>query len=152
MKAPMRKRGRCLVAEWDVAIDMLSRFPDGSELMVTTKRTRSTRQNRMWHAGMDRAFEKLPERFDNLIPSVEALISSIKIAAGHCRLVLRVDTGEFVAEPLSTSFDDMEQPEFNAFLERAVDALQKHVFPEMTHEQVMAEIFRPRNEGQRRAA
>ena len=144
MKFYMRKRGKVLVAEDSWAIDGLARYRDGDEVRVEVTKARSVKQNKAWHGALDRAWTNLPERFDNMFPSQAAFEDSIKIAAGHCRMTLNVETGEFIAVPLSTAFDMMDAAEFNAFLERALDALHKHVFPDTDPEEMRRWLLQTR--------
>ena len=72
-------------------------------------------------------------------PTVEDLVSAIKIAAGlRTRIVL--PSGDVGFIPGSIAFHKMDQDEFSAFYDRVCDLIAKHFLPGVTSEQLRAEV------------
>ncbi len=57
----------------------------------------------------------------------EKALTAIKIASGHCDFYPNPLTGELYPYPRSIAFDKMEQHEFDAFYENAVQAVLRNL-------------------------
>lgn len=112
--------GRCFIkrdkalrpTDW-TADEFLAGIPDGKEVMVIVRRSRSPEHHRRFFALLRRVTENSDHWQDE-----DELLDAIKIAVGHTRLIHRFD-GTVDRIPRSINFASMPQDEFNRFYKRA---------------------------------
>lgn len=73
--------------------------------------------------------------------SADEVSDHLKILAGHCTVVARVDTGELDRLPKSISFSAMDQGQFEDFWRRAVKAVCENILPGVTEAAVEDELL-----------
>ena len=105
--------------------DALRKIGNGEVVSIEVKRPRNVRHHRMFWALMTIVHENMDEA---RYPTVEDLVSAIKIAAGlRTRIVL--PSGDVGFIPGSIAFHKMSQDEFSAFYDRVCDLICKHFLP-----------------------
>lgn len=118
---------------------VLRSMGQGEIVSLVIRRPRNIRHHRLFWALMGLTWENLPhERY----PTVEALVTEVKIATGHYdqRIVHLGGTQYTVLTPRSISFAAMDQVEFTAFFDRCCDWLVANVLPGVTQEELRREI------------
>ena len=116
--------------------DALRKIGNGEVVSIEVKRPRNVRHHRMFWALMTIVHENMDEA---RYPTVEDLVSAIKIAAGlRTRIVL--PSGDVGFIPGSIAFHKMDQSQFSEFYDRVCDLIAKHFLPGVTSEQLRAEV------------
>lgn len=84
------------------------------------------RKNALYHKIIDIAWDCLDESQEGFFGKrgKNAFRKSLEITAGFFEPVYNLQTGEFIKAPLSTSFDSMEQPEFDELFNGVLDILR----------------------------
>ena len=113
----------------------LSKIPAGDVVMVEIKRPRNMGHHRKWHALLDLVFDN-QERY----PNKEALSAAIKCGVGHCDVYPMANGEGMVMVPKSTAFTAMEQGDFEAFYDRAVNLIISKIIPGLTRESLLDEV------------
>lgn len=120
----------------DFGLQTLRKIKNGDAVTVEIRRPRNLAHHKMFWALMTIVHENMDEA---RYPTVEDLVSAIKIAAGlRTRIVL--PSGDVGFIPGSIAFHKMSQDEFSAFYDRVCDLIAKHFLPGVTSEQLRAEV------------
>lgn len=122
---PMDERGE----------DVLRRIADGDTVTCDVKRPRNIQHHRLFFALLQLVYDNT-ERF----ASVDELLDVVKILTGHCR-TFRLRDGAEVKIPRSIAFSRMNQDAFNAFFDRAVDAICQEIIPRIDKKALLAEVY-----------
>ena len=100
----------------------IAKLPPGAMVSVRLKRVRSIKHHRKFFA----LISAVHEAQDQFVTQ-EALLDAIKVHLGHYVAGKIGDQTVFL--PKSISFDAMGQDEFNAFYDRAMQAISEHILP-----------------------
>lgn len=114
----IRKGSRLEPADF-VAEEWLEQFPEGTEISITARRSRSSKNHKHFFAVLHYAFKHL-----EAYQSEDDLLDAIKIACGHTRPVMKQD-GEVIWLPKSIDWDNMGEEEFKRFKNRAIYVLDQ---------------------------
>lgn len=113
------RRGAALVPADFMADEWLSGLPEGHEISVTARRSRSPKNHRHFFAVLHFCFKHL-----EAYQSEDDLLDAVKLACGHTRPVQR-DNGEVIWLPKSIDWDSMGEDEFKRFKDRAIYVLDR---------------------------
>lgn len=129
----MLKRGSSLIPEMSVDAELLSRLPTNERIKVMTHTGRSPRRLRFYWAFLGRVVKAT-----GCAPTPEALHSLIKLETGHTTPIKL--KGYTVLVPASISFANMTEPEFETFLEGAIEFVARSfgITPEQVFEEKAA--------------
>jgi len=110
--------------------DDLQYIGQGEMVNVKVTRSRNIWMHRRFMA-MCRALWNL-DQVHKEFKSIEEVIDQVKISAGHCtvRNYASGDEKYIVKTPKSIAFANMDDTEFNAFYNRAVDGVLRDILPE----------------------
>lgn len=120
----------------DAGAEALRKLKRGDIVSVELRRPRNVQFNRLWRALASITWENVDH---DEYPSVEDLITRIKIGVGH-RDRITFEGGVVAYIPRSLSFAACSQQEFDIFFDRATDWIIQHVLPGVTREDMIAEI------------
>jgi|TARA_X000001388_G_scaffold25071_2_gene17491 hypothetical protein len=134
VKIILKKKELSLHPSDDASLEALRRLADGY-VVCELKQPRNLKHHRLFYALMRKVFEN-QERYENL----ESMITAIKIGIGHADEYPMKD-GNVCYVPKSISFENMKQPEFNEFFDRAVNLIIKTIIPDMDKESLLAEVY-----------
>ena len=107
-----------LVPTDDASRDALRPVKLGTVMRCKVSRMRNAAHHRKFFALLNTVWSGCGQW-----PTVDALLTDLKFRLRHTEDVLLVSTGEIVRIPKSISFAQMEQPEFDAFYQRALAEL-----------------------------
>ena len=103
--------------------ERLDKYALGATVEVRVHQRRSTQHHRLYWAVLSRVSENC-EQF----PKAELLHDALKRHLGYVKRVQTI-TGEVCFIPDSTAFAAMDQSEFNAFFDRAMQVIAEFVIP-----------------------
>ncbi|MEE9159975.1 MAG: DUF1367 family protein [Gammaproteobacteria bacterium] len=143
-KLVMSKRlGGLLEPADDIGVAALQKFKAGDIVRCEIRKPRNPDHHRLFMALLSLAFAST-ERFEN----PDALRAWVKCKAGHADYFPMKDrhcphcgagiTGDLVAIPKPMNFAAMDQPEFDAFFDRAMDVISREfgITPETIREEI----------------
>lgn len=111
------RRGLSLVPADEDAESLIRKLGEGEIILIRPKRARNPKHHRKYW-GMVRLVFRNQEKF----PTIRHLHVAIKIAAGWYEDVPISIDGRLVYLPLSISWEDMDQDEFERYYAEAVSA------------------------------
>lgn len=124
-KILLQKRLGALRPLDDAAETALRVFSEGEVVSIELpKRPRNVNHHRLFFGLLNLVFENTDGRF----VSVEHLLTAVKIGTGHADLIALRD-GTEIWHPRSISFAKMDQAQFRAFWDKAVDWILANVLP-----------------------
>lgn len=118
----------------------LKRMEPGEFFTFSYKRQRNIKFHRKFFALVTFVAEN-SDTYDNK----EKALVAIKLAAGHCDFLPDPKGGGLIAVPRSISFTEMDQDQFDAFYEAAVNGVLAHILPYMNRvalDQAVEEVAR----------
>lgn len=105
--------------------DALRKLGQGELVEIEIKRRRNVKHHRKFWLLMSLVHNNLDgERY----PTVEDLVSAVKIAAGH-RTIIELPNGDVGFIPKSIAFHKMDQGDFDGFYDKVCDLICKHFIP-----------------------
>ena len=114
----------------------MRKLGQGEVVMIEMKRPRNVKHHRMFWALMSLVWENMDSpRY----PTVDDLVSAIKIAAGH-RTRIELPNGEIGFIPGSIAFHKMDQAAFSDFYDRVCDLIAKHFLPGVSSADLKREV------------
>lgn len=139
VKIVCRKVGRSLVPVDDEGHDALAKVKDGRDVKVEFTLSRNLRHHRLAFA----IFNFMKMHCPNMEKrSTEQIKTMVKLATGFVETYIDVDTGKTVCVPRSIAYESMDQLEFNAFFDAAVNVIvNRWMAPGTTSEEVRREII-----------
>ena len=129
----LARRGLSLVPVTPHARKEIEKIAEGDDILVTIARARSGRQNALYWQFITKVAEGCG--YD----SPQTLHNQVKAALGYFDLMRTLD-GNAITVLRSTSFDDMQPDEFNAFFDKAVDLICRDMLPHLTSDELKREI------------
>lgn len=118
MELYLVRNGPRLTPAHDEDLTKALKIKPGQVVRATVKLVRNYRHHKKFMALVEYVAERHP-----VYNNRKKALTAIKIAAGHCEFFPHPQTGELMAIPMSISFDEMEQGDFDAFYEEAVRAV-----------------------------
>lgn len=115
---------------------ILSKIKNGAQVMVEVKQSRNTAHHRKMFALLNTVYDNTDERF----PSVEAVLTVVKIMVGHRDTVIDKNGNPFYC-PKSINFASMGQLEFNEFYDKSLDAICQRIMPGTTRDELENEVL-----------
>ena len=115
--------------------EALAKIKNGQQVMVEVKQPRNPDHHRKFFALLNTVYENT-EKF----PSVDALLSVVKLMVGHCDTIIS-GKGEAFHHPKSINFASMGQTEFNEFYDKSLDAICERIMPGTTREELENEVL-----------
>lgn len=116
--------GRCFVRQGNTLIpadfaadELVSKIPEGKEIMVTIRKPRSPQHHRWFFAMLRKVVENT-----DFWKNEEDLLDAVKEAVGHTTKVMKLN-GEIEHFPMSINWSTMDEIKFKDFKDRACDAL-----------------------------
>ncbi len=117
----------------DMGIEAMQKIGDGELVKVTWTRPRNVRFHRKFF-GMLQIILANQEHYK----SMDDLLDVCKLRIGHVRIV-KTAMGD-VRFPASISFANMDETEFSAFYDRAIDWMLTEVIPGLQRQRLDAEV------------
>lgn len=130
----MRRKGNTLVPVSPYDEETLGEVAQDKDLTVKITRNRSWRQNRLYHALVQKVAENHPH-----YRSSKPLEMWLKIRMGYVDDVLLHD-GQVMPILSSTSFASMGQDEFQKFFNEALTILVEEVLPGVDRDDLIKEV------------
>lgn len=134
MLVMLRKSLGGLKAADEVAASVLAGIKENDLVAVEIKRRRNLKMHRLFWALMQKIYEN-----QETYSSPEEVAAAFKVAAGHCDFV-QTPRG-LVGVPKSISFAKMDQAEFRAFFDKALDYLTTVVIPGLNRDDLEREVM-----------
>lgn len=103
--------------------------------MVEARRARNPKFHRKLFALLNLVVQNT-DRY----PSVDVLLFGLKIAVGHCDILIGTDGTSKFFMPKSISFESMDQIAFDAFYDRAIDVICRCILPGTDSDALRAEV------------
>jgi hypothetical protein len=122
----------------EAGTDALRAVAHGEIVEVTIRRPRNVRHHRLFWAMAGLVWNQLDHQ---QYPTVEHLVTRIKIAVGHSDR-LEFEGGIVAFIPRSIAFHKMDQVEFSAFYERVCDYVAESILPGVTRADLKDEVER----------
>jgi hypothetical protein len=121
-----------LVPVDDQGMELMARLKDGRDVGVTVSQHRNPRHHRLFFAiikfvklhAVDRRGNSLFETTDT-----ETVTDAIKIATGHVKRFIDLETGQTSLRPSSIAWAKMDQTKFNKFFDNACNVICKRWMP-----------------------
>lgn len=135
-KVVMRKHGAALVPDEQEAAEVLSRIPEGKEVVVEVKQPRNVRAHRLYWALMGLLADNV-----DWIPHKDAASVMLKIATHEVDTIIDGRTGEVTYVPRSINWESMEQGRFGRFLDRALFVITTRWLPGNSPEELQQRVF-----------
>ena len=130
----MRRRGLKLEPVTPYEEDLLAGIPEGKDLTVEIKRSRSLRQNKFFWALLRKVVENHAEYF-----TAEQLMLWLKVRLGYVDEVKFHDGGTFFVAK-STSFNAMGQDEFRKFFDQVLTLIATEVIVGINKIELVREV------------
>lgn len=109
-------------------------LPTDADVRVTIRRARNVQFHRLFFGLLN-----LVAQSGGPYDSADQLLTVVKIGIGHVDGIVLPD-GSMAWHPRSISFAKMDETEFRAFYDRAVDFIIKHVMPGTSESALRAEV------------
>ena len=132
--AMLRKDRGGLWASDDASAAILAGIKAGEVIACEIRRPRNLQMHRLFWALMQKIYENQTH-----YESPEEVAAAFKVAAGHCDFV-QTPRG-LVGVPKSISFAKMDQAEFRAFFDKALDYLTTVVIPGLNRDDLEREVM-----------
>ena len=132
----MVKALRSLHPADEAAEAVIQKLGRGELVEITLRRPRNIRFHRLFYGLMNLVWQNIDR---DEYPTVDALVTRIKIATGH-RDEYHFGDGVVAYVPRSISFAAMDETEFSEFFERVADWVAQSVLPGVTSDELRAEI------------
>jgi hypothetical protein len=118
----------------DEGREVLQGLPTDADVRVTIKRARNVQFHRLFFGLLN-----LVAQSGGPYDSADQLLTVVKIGIGHVDGIIMPD-GSMAWHPRSISFAKMDETEFRAFYDRAVDFIVKQVMPGTEESALRAEV------------
>jgi hypothetical protein len=119
----------------DAGEELLNSLPIGTPVKIKITRSRNLNHHRRLFALLQIVFEN-----QSIYPTVEALLTVIKVTLGHCDVVKMPD-GQMIPVAHSISFTSMDQDQFSRFYNQVVDLVLTHFLAGIERTELEKEIF-----------
>jgi len=133
-KLVLQKHNGGLVAADEASEAWIWKISDGEKVMCEVRKPRNINHHRKFFALLNKVCDNLDQPV-----TVEMLLGLIKLRTGHCDLIDTVKGT--VAVPRSIAFENMDQTEFDAFWNRAVDFIMAEVIPGVDRDALEREVL-----------
>jgi hypothetical protein len=134
MKIYLRKNLSKLEPADNEAAEVLKKWKQGEVLSCEVKKPRNYRFHKKAFSLFNIVFEN-QDKYDTL----NDVLTEIKLRTGHYQEHVTMK-GVVVYVPKSISFVSMDEDEFNAFYNKAVNIVLKYFIPDTTREELEMEI------------
>lgn len=135
MQLFVRRQRMTLVPCHPADAEELMKLPAGRDLSIKVGRvSRSLRQHRFFRALLSKVVENHPH-----YSSVEQLLTFLKARLGAVDEVVFHD-GQVFTRLRSTSFDSMDQTEFQSFFNASLDVICTEVLPQIERKALLGEV------------
>lgn len=114
---------------------LLHKIKNSTLVMVEVRRPRNVGHHRKFFALLNLVYQN-QDRYQ----SVEQLLSVMKVALGHCEMLVMKD-GREVYIPQSIAFHKMDQSEFEVFWDKAVKLVCEKILPGVKRADLEREIL-----------
>ena len=121
----------------DDARDWLRRVKLGGTIRGEFKEPRNGARLRKYFALLDLVYENLPDR--SVYPTRDHLDDALRIGMGFFDMLL-LPSGKRIERPRSVSFAAMKEPEFIAFLDKAVLIVRTRFLPGVADADLRAQL------------
>lgn len=129
-----KKLGR-LIAYDSVSIDLIDTLKEGAVVTARLTQARNIQHHRLWFALLQTVYSA-----QTLFTTLDEMHDAIKVATGYCEERKLID-GTTYWHPKSISFAKMDQTEFRAFFDRAVDIIITKILPNASQADLEARIY-----------
>jgi hypothetical protein len=119
----------------DAGEEILNGLPLNEPIKVRITRSRNLNHHRKLFALLQVVFEN-----QSIYPTIEALLTVIKVTLGHCDIV-KLPDGQMIPVAHSISFTSMDQTTFNTFYNQVVDLVLLHFLAGIEKTELEREIF-----------
>lgn len=113
------KRGKSLTPADFAAEELLDSLPDGKELIITMRKSRSPQHHRWFFSLLRQVVDNTDGRWVN----EDDLLDDLKLATKHIRKRINGITGEAIIEPKSINFANLDEYAFRDFVKLCCGAI-----------------------------
>ena len=113
----------------------VQKWPVGQGVMATVKRVRNIKLHRKFF-GLLSVIASYSDVYDN----TDKALVAVKLAAGHVDWIAHPDGKALVPVPKSISFASLDEDSFSKFYSNAIDAVLKHILPQMDEQSLNAAV------------
>jgi len=125
-----RRQFRQLVPACDESIELITKLPQGKDVMVELKRARNPGHHRKFFKLLALVHESLPEHLEKRWPNTQSLRQELLIQTRNFDIHTTYG-GATQLVPRSMAFASMSQADFEAFYTDCIRFICKHVISEM---------------------
>lgn len=112
----------------------LRELPADADVKVSITRARNVQFHRLFFGMIN-----LVAQSGGIYDSTDHLLLAVKIGVGHVDPIILPD-GSMAWHPKSISFAKMDEAQFRAFFDKAVDYIVANILPSVTAEELKAEV------------
>lgn len=134
MKAVFIRQGFTLVPTDDVGREALAKLKIGQKAMVEVRSARNPEHHRMLFAVLRVVVDN-----SDTYPSEEALLDTLKIAAGHTETRMTLDGRAFIV-PKSIAFESMSQEDFRGFFDKSIAIITTRIIPGLGKKELLDHV------------
>lgn len=98
----------------------------GRVYRFSVKLVRNYHFHKKYFALINCAWEFLTEAQQGFFKTKKGFRKTIEISAGHCEKIFSIDRREWIDTPLSISFDEMDEDEFEDLYSRVFDVILRY--------------------------
>ena len=131
----MRRVGSGLFPVGREGVEALERVTLDKDVKVVVKQTRNPAHHRKMFALLSRVQENCSDRY----PTVEWLLTALKIATGHVDTII-TKSGDTVYVPRSIDFANMSQDAFEPFYNKCIEIICRDILPGLNNDDLAREL------------
>ena len=124
-----------LIAADQPSYEALRKWPMGQGIKATVNRVRNIKFHRKFF-GLLSVIASYSDVYDN----TDKALVAVKLAAGHVDWIAHPDGKALVPVPKSISFASLDEDSFSKFYSNAIDAVLKHILPQMDEQSLNAAV------------
>jgi hypothetical protein len=140
MKLTLHNTAHGLIPVYDSDFEEKRKLKIGETYYCEINRPRNYEFHKKFFALIRMAHHNLPESLQELYPTEEKLRKALQVMAGFCEVYYTIE-GQEVISPVSISFSNMDNDEFQRLYDGVLKVLFKHVFIGSTYENIEAELM-----------
>jgi len=132
------------MGQWNPATDhdkeLAKAWKAGETVKFKAQKPRNSQHHKLMFALIGLVFDNLPEQYEEKFPTQSALLTELKLQAGHYEKHETLG-GKEILKPKSIAFDAMDQAAFRVFFDDVVSVVCKFFLPGVSEQQVKDEAM-----------
>lgn len=140
MKIYLKVTSSGLVPMYDSDHEEKKKLKIGSEVLAEIRVPRNLEHHKKFFALLRLVMDNMPETLSERYTSTERLLDEIKFQCGYFEEHITL-SGRVTYKPKSIAFDTMNQTDFEAFYNKALDVVLKWFLTGNTKEEIIDEII-----------